>query len=270
MLPDSNVFPDFDENLRDALQRETELFLEDQLREDRGLLDLLTANYTFLNERLAQHYGIPNVHGSHFRRVSLSGDQRAGVLGHGSVLMVTSYAHRTSPVLRGKWLLENILGAPPPPPPPDVPALKENDKGTTPTSVRERLEAHRRNPVCASCHAQMDPLGFALEHFDATGRWRDRGEGGTAIDSTGTLPDGTKFDGPAELRQLLVGRSSRFASTVTAKLLTYALGRALESYDAPAVRRIVRDASASEYRWSSLVLGIVRSTPFRMRRSQES
>jgi hypothetical protein len=212
---------------------------------------------------------VANVHGSHFRRVMMTDDRRSGLLGHGSVLTVTSYAHRTSPVLRGKWLLENILGAPPPPPPPDVPALKENEKGAAPSSVRERLEAHRRNPACAACHASMDPLGFALENFDATGRWRTTGEGGTAIESTGSLPDGTAFTGPAELRQVLVKRFPEFVTAMTEKLLTYALGRSLEYYDAPTIRHIVRDSADSDYRWSSLILGIVRSTPFQLRSPRE-
>jgi len=269
VAPDSTIFPEFDDNLRDALQQETELFLKDQLREDRSVRELLTANYTFLNERLARHYEVPNVHGSQFRRVTMADDRRSGLLGHGSVLTVTSYAHRTSPVLRGKWLLENFLGAPPPPPPPDVPALKENDKGVTPSSVRERLEAHRRNPACAACHATMDPLGFALENFDATGRWRTTGEGGTAIDSAGALPDGTAFTGPAELRQVLVRRFPEFVTTMTEKLLTYALGRSLEHFDAPTVRQIVRNSADSDYRWSSLILGIVGSTPFQLRSARE-
>ena len=269
VAPDSTIFPEFDDNLRDALQQETELFLKDQLREDRSVRELLTANYTFLNERLARHYDVPNVHGSQFRRVTMADDRRSGLLGHGSVLTVTSYAHRTSPVLRGKWLLENFLGAPPPPPPPDVPALKENDKGVTPSSVRERLEAHRRNSVCAACHAAMDPLGFALENFDATGRWRTTSEGGTAIDSAGALPDGTAFTGPAELRQVLVKRFPEFVTTMTEKLLTYALGRSLEHFDAPTVRQIVRNSADSDYRWSSLILGIVSSTPFQLRSARE-
>jgi hypothetical protein len=227
-------------------------------------VDLLTANYTFLNERLARHYGIENVHGSHFRRVTFSDESRAGLLGHGSVLTVTSYPHRTSPVVRGKWLLENLLGAPPPPPPANVPALPENDeRGARPTSVRERLEAHRANPICASCHARMDPLGFALENFDATGKWRSS-EAGTPIDASGALPDGTKFDGPAEFRAALLTRRSEFIATFTEKLLTYALGRGVEYYDMPAVRSIVRQAAASDHRWSAIVLGIVKSLPFQM------
>jgi mono/diheme cytochrome c family protein len=264
VAPDSRLFPEFDTNLREAFQRETELFLESQLREDRSVLDLLTANYTFLNERLARHYGIPNVYGSHFRRVELSDDRRWGVLGQGSVLTVTSYSTRTSPVVRGKWLLENFLGAPPPPPPPNVPALADAGDAGAPASVRERLEQHRRNPVCASCHAQMDPLGFALENFDALGKWRTV-EGHTAIDATGVLPDGTRFSGPVEFRKILLARQDEFVGTVAEKLLTYALGRGVEYYDMPAVRTIARKSQASGYSWSSIILGIVRSTPFQMR-----
>ena len=272
VTPDPQAFPDFDGNLRGAMAREMTLFLDSQIRDDRSLLDLLTADYTFVNERLADHYGMPNIYGNHFRRVRLAGRHavRRGLLGKGSLLTVTSYAHRTSPVLRGKWLLENILGTPPPPPPPDVPALEENDAaGVAPRSVRERLEQHRANPVCASCHRIMDPLGFALENFDGIGRWRDVAADGTDVDASGTLTDGTAVDGPATLRQALVGRQDNFVTTVAEKLLTYAVGRGGESHDAPAVRGIVAAAAAGEYRWSALVEGIVRSTPFQMRRSAE-
>ena len=272
VTPDPQAFPDFDGNLREAMAREMTLFLDSQIREDRGVLDLLTADYTFVNERLAEHYGMPNVYGNHFRRVRLDGPDavRRGLLGKGSLLTVTSYAHRTSPVLRGKWLLENILGTPPPPPPPDVPALEENDEpGVAPRSVRERLEQHRANPVCASCHRIMDPLGFALENFDGIGRWRDAAVDGTPVDASGTLTDGTAVDGPATLRQALVHREENFVTTVAEKLLTYAVGRGVESFDAPAVRGIVAAAAADDYRWSALVEGIVRSTPFQMRRSAE-
>ena len=254
------------------MAREMTLFLDSQIREDRSVLDLLTADYTFVNERLADHYGMPSIYGNHFRRVALGGPQavRRGLLGKGSLLTVTSYAHRTSPVLRGKWLLENILGTPPPPPPPDVPALEENDEaGVAPRSVRDRLEQHRANPVCASCHRIMDPLGFALENFDGVGRWRDVGEDGTAIDASGTLTDGTPVDGPGTLRQALRGRGGNFVTTVAEKLLTYAIGRGVESFDGPAVRSIVDAAAGEGYRWSALVEGIVRSTPFQMRRSAE-
>jgi hypothetical protein len=266
--PDVNAFPMFDDNLRQAFQRETELFVASQLRDDQSVVNLLTADYTFVNERLARHYGIPNVYGSHFRRVTLPDETRRGLLGQGSILMVTSYATRTSPVVRGKWLLENILGAPPPAPPPDVPDLPKEGEGGMPASVRERMEKHRSNAVCATCHAQMDPLGFALENFDAVGRWRTTDEGNTRIDASGTLPDGTKFDGPAELRQALAGRRDEFARTVIEKMLVYALGRGLEYYDMPTVRRIQRDAAAADYRWSSLIQSIAQSTPFQMRRSE--
>jgi hypothetical protein len=268
VAPDVNAFPGFDENLRRAFQRETELFLQSQLREDRSVLELLDANYTFVNERLARHYGLPNIYGSHFRRVTYPDGRRGGLLGHGSVLTVTSYATRTSPVVRGKWLLENVLGAPPPPPPPDVPNLPDRADDGRPASVRERMEQHRANPACASCHAQMDPLGFALENFDAIGRWRTTGEGDGPIDAAGALPDGAKFDGPEELRKLLLTRRDDFVTTVIEKLLTYALGRGVEYYDRPAIRQIARDARAREYRWSSLILEIARSTPFQMRRSE--
>jgi uncharacterized protein DUF1592/uncharacterized protein DUF1588/uncharacterized protein DUF1585/uncharacterized protein DUF1587/uncharacterized protein DUF1595 len=266
--PDVNAFPAFDDNLRQAFQRETELFVASQLRDDQSVVNLLTADYTFVNERLARHYGIPNVYGSHFRRVTLPDETRRGLLGQGSILMVTSYATRTSPVVRGKWLLENILGAPPPAPPPDVPDLPEQGDGGRAVSVRERMEKHRSNPACASCHAQMDPLGFALENFDAVGRWRTLSEGNTPIDASGALPDGTTFDGPAELRRLLAGRRDEFVRTVIEKMLVYALGRGLEYYDMPTVRRIQREAAAADYRWSSLVQAIVQSTPFQMRRSE--
>ena len=267
--PDPRVFPGFDDNLREAFQRETELFLESQLREDRPLEELLTANYTFVNERLARFYGIRNVYGTHFRRVPLSDPRRAGVLGHGSILTVTSYATRTSPVVRGKYLLDNILGAPPPPPPPNVPPLAETgDGGQPPAPMRERMEQHRANPVCASCHTRMDPLGFALENFNAIGKWRTT-DGTSAIDASGVLPDGTTFAGPDEFRQALLMRREEFIRTFTEKLLTYALGRAVQYYDMTAVRTIMRDAAPSNYRWSSLILGIVESRPFQMRKARE-
>jgi mono/diheme cytochrome c family protein len=266
--PNADLFPEFDDNLREALVRETELFLVDQLRSDRSLVELLTADYTFLNERLARHYGIPSVYGSHFRRVQYPDDRRAGLLGHGSILTVTAYPNRTSPVVRGKWLLENLLGAAPPPPPPNVPALRENGEGAKPTTVRERIEAHRANPVCASCHAQMDPLGFALENFDAVGKFRTvDAEAKTPIDSSGQLVDGQKFDGPAEFRRLLLARQQDFVRTVTEKLMTYALGRGVEYYDMPVVRQILRDAAVHENRWSAVVQGIVASAPFQYRQA---
>jgi hypothetical protein len=265
--PDPARFPDFDDTLREAMARETELFFESQVRDDHSVLDLLRADYTFLNERLAAHYGIPKVYGSHFRRVPVTDPARQGLLGHASVLTVTSYADRTSVVLRGKWVLETLLGAPPPPPPPNVPPLKENDGKSKPTSLRERMEQHRSNPVCASCHSRMDPLGFALEHFDPTGRWRDN-DGGAPINSAITL-DGTTVETPERFREALLSRGDAVIRTVTEKLLTYALGRGVEPYDAPTVRRLVRDAARNDYRWSSVVLGIVNSLPFQMRRAPD-
>jgi hypothetical protein len=233
-------------------------------------LDMLNADYTFLNERLARHYGVPNVYGSHFRKVKLTDESRRGLLGQGSILTVTSYVTRTSPTLRGKWVLENILGAPPPPPPANVPALQDRGEDGKILSVRQQLEQHRANPVCAGCHSRMDPLGFALENFDAIGKWRDTsGSDDTPIDASGQLPDGTQIDGPAELRKVLAGKDVQFVTAVTEKLLTYALGRGVEYYDQPSIRSIVREAAASDYRWSSMVLGIVKSTPFQMRRTQE-
>ena len=271
--PDPYAFADFDANLREAMAREMELFLDSQMREDHSVLGLMTSDQTFVNQRLAEHYGIPNIYGNHFRRITL-GDElepRYGLLGKGSLLTVTSYAHRTSPVVRGKWLLENVLGTPPPPPPPNVPALAENkDSGEAPKSVRERMEAHRANPVCAACHRVMDPLGFALENFDGIGRWRSTNEAGTPIDTAGQLADGTPVDGPIGLRSALLKRPESFVTTVTEKLLTYGLGRGVEYYDAPAVRRIVRDAAADDYRWSVLIAGIARSVPFQMRRTPAS
>jgi hypothetical protein len=267
--PDPHLFPEFNENLREAFARETELLLQHQMREDRGVTELLTADYTFVNERLARYYGIPNVYGSHFRRVALEDDRRVGLLGHASVLTVTSDSTRTSPVRRGKWLLENLLGAPPPPPPPNVPALGENVAGKPAASVRARLEQHRRNPACASCHARMDPLGFALENFDAAGRWRTD-DAGVPVDASGVMPDGVAFNGPRELREALLGHRAEFVATVTERLLTYALGRGTEYYDVPAIRRILRESAPSDYRWSSLILGIVRSLPFQSKRSTES
>jgi hypothetical protein len=266
--PNDRLFPDFDDGLRQALLRETELFFGSILREDRSVVELLKADYTYLNERLAQHYGIPNVYGSHFRRVTLGpGSARAGLLGHGSILTLTSYATRTSPVVRGKWVLENILGAPPPPPPPNVPALPDATGAGKPLTMRERMAQHRTNAVCASCHARMDPLGFALEQFDAVGRWRTRDESGLPIDASGTLPEGTAFDGVTGLREILLARPELFVTTLTEKLLTYAVGRELGHHDAPAVRGIVRAAAGSDYHFSSVIAGIVSSTPFQMRQS---
>ena len=260
--PDARTFPDFDDNLRQAFRRETELFFESILREDRPVPDLLQANYTFLNERLAKHYGIPNIYGSRFRRVEFApGAHRGGLLSQGSILTVTSYATRTSPVLRGKWVLTNILGTPPPPPPPNVPPLKEPTDTGKALTMRERMAQHRDNPACSGCHKLMDPVGFSLENFDAVGRWRE-------TDSLGGLPDGSSFTGPDGLKRALLARPELFVATTTEKLLTYALGRGVEDFDAPAVRKIVQDARGRDYRFSSLVLGIVNSTPFQMRRSQ--
>jgi cytochrome c5 len=261
VLPDPSAFPDFDENLRTALGRETDLFFESMIRDDRSLLDLLSADYTFLNERLARHYGIAGVRGTEFRRVTLTNDERKGLLGKGSVLTVTSYPNRTSPTLRGKFILENLLGSPPPPPPPNVPSLNE-DKDVSQLSMRQRMELHRASPVCASCHARMDPLGFALENFDGLGRWR------AGVDASGVLPDGTKIDGPVGLRQVLLDKKDQFVTTATERLLTYALGRGVEPYDMPAVRAIVRDAAPRDYRWSSMIMGVVTSVPFQMRRAR--
>ncbi len=267
ITPDLRLFPDFDDNLRQAFRQETELLFEGVLREDRSVLDLLKSDHTFLNERLARHYGIPHVYGSHFRRVPVEADGvRGGLLRQGSVLTVSSYATRTSPVIRGKWILENILGTPPPPPPANIPALKDNTVSST-LSVRERLAEHRRNEACAGCHKLMDPPGFALENFDAVGRWRDSEEG-RPIDSTGGLPDGSKFEGVAGLEQGLLRRPELFVGTLAEKLLTFALGRGVEPSDAPAVRKIVRDARANDDRFSSLIVGIATSTPFQMRKSE--
>ena len=274
--PDPYKDPDFDESLRWALRRETELFFESVMREDRSVVELLHADYTFLNERLARHYGIPFVHGDHFRRVTLpEGSARGGLLGQGSILSVTSQPNRTSPVVRGKWILENILGVSPPAPPPDVPELEEQEHVATAVTMRERMVAHRANPACASCHRMMDPLGLALEHFDHAGRWRaveesfdSRSASFVPIDASGVLPDGTTFDGATGLRSVLVSRSDRFVATMTEKLLTYALGRGLEFYDMPAVRAITREAARDDHRFSSLVLGVVHSMPFQMRRSE--
>jgi Protein of unknown function (DUF1588)/Protein of unknown function (DUF1592)/Protein of unknown function (DUF1585) len=267
ITPDMRLFPDFDDNLRQAFREETELFFDSILCEDRSALDLLRADYTFLNERLAKHYGIPGVYGSRFRRVTLDGDSgRGGLLRQASVLTVTSYATRTSPVIRGKWVLENILGTPPPPPLPDVPALKDNTVDGH-LSVRERLSEHRSNAICASCHNLMDPLGLSLEKYDAVGRRRIV-EAGQPIDASGGLPDGSRFGDVNGLETALLRRPDLFVGTLTEKLLTYALGRGVDYYDAPATRAIVRDARAQHYRMSSIILGIVKSQPFQMRKSR--
>jgi hypothetical protein len=261
--PDKNDFPDFDDNLRQAFERELELFVGSVITEDRSVLELMTADYTFVNERLAKHYRIPNVYGPDFRRVSLKQDARRGLLGKGGVLTLTSHADRTSPVVRGKWILDNLLGTPPPPAPAIVPPFPEEVPGV-PSTVRARMEQHRSNPACAGCHKVMDPLGLALENFDAVGAWRTR-ESGIAIDASGELTDGTKIDGVAALRDALVRRPDVLVGTMTEKLMTYALGRTLEYQDMPAVRAIVRSSARENYRFSSLVRGIVSSTPFQMR-----
>ena len=264
LTPDARLFPDFDDNLRQAFRQETEHFFESVLCEDRSALDLITADYTYLNERLAKHYGIPHVYGSRFRRVTLNGAEgRGGLLRHGSILAVTSYANRTSPVIRGHWVLKNLLGIAPPPPPPNVPALSDNTVSANLT-IRERLAQHRADPTCSSCHDVMDPVGFALENFDAVGRWRDF-ENGQPVDSAGGLPDGSEFSGVEGLENGLLKRPEMLVGTMVDRLLTFALGRGIEYYDAPAVRRIVREAKSNDYRFSSLIVGIVKSTPFQMR-----
>jgi hypothetical protein len=265
--PDLRTFPDFDDNLHQAFRKETELFFDGIMREDRSILEFLNANYTFVNERLSKLYGIPNIYGSRFRRVTFDDSgQRGGLLRQGSILMVTSYATRTSPVIRGKWILANILGVPPPPPPAKVPALKEDHRIDNALSMRERLAEHRANPACAGCHKLMDPIGFSMEHYDAVGRYRLTEEG-HAIDAAGELPDGTKFEGVSGLQKALLSRPELFAATFTEKLMTYALGRGVEYYDAPAVREIVRKAGNNDFRFSSFILGIVDSPPFQMRSS---
>ena len=267
--PNLRLFPDFDDNLRQGFRRETELLFDSIVREDRNVVDLLTADYTYVNQRVARHYGMPHIYGDHFRRVQLSEEsERAGLLGHGSILTVTSYATRTSPVLRGKWVLSNILGMPPPPPPTTVPPLPETEPGRRALSMRERMVEHRANPVCAACHQLMDPAGLAMENFDAVGRWRDLGENRTSIDVSGSLPGGATFEGVAGLRSAILARPQVFVGTMTEKLLTFALGRGVDYHDAPAVRAIVRNAAQNDYRFSSLVLAITKSRPFQMRRSQ--
>jgi hypothetical protein len=266
VAPNDRTFPEFDELLRRSMRRETELFVEHTMREDRSLLELLTANYSFVNGRLARHYKIPNVYGERFQRVTLDeSTNRGGLLGQGSLLTLTSYPTRTSPVLRGKWVLENILGSPPPPPPPNVPGLPERGEGGKPASVRERLEQHRSNAVCATCHAQMDPLGFALESFDGVGKFRTVTEAGAPVDAKGAFPTGGEFEGLAGLRSFILGHREAFVETVIEKLLAYALGREIEPHDLPAVRKIQARAASADYRWSSVILGIVTSPPFQMR-----
>jgi len=271
LVPDAVEFPEFDENLRTAFRQESELYFESLLKEDRSVLDLLSANYTYLNERLAKHYGIEGIYGSHFRRVELKGEiakQRGGILGQGSLLTATSYANRTSPVLRGKWVLTNILGTPPPPPPDDVPDLPETGEDGQPATVRDRMIKHRENPNCAVCHLPMDPLGLALENYDAIGQWRNTGDGDLPIDASGQLPNGTQFYGLDGLREILLDRSNEFSGTVTEKLFAYAIGRPPEYFDKPTIRQITRNAALDNYSWSSTIMGIIKSAPFRMRRSE--
>ncbi len=268
--PDAIVFPNFDNGLRDAFKREIELFVESILREDRSVLDLLTADFTYVNERLALHYGIPNIRGERFQRVTLADPNRWGLLGKGSVLMATSYPNRTAPVLRGAWILENLLGTPPAAPPPDVEGFKENKDGEKARSVRAIMEQHRSKPSCNACHGVMDPLGFSLENYDAIGEWRTKDRyADTVIDASGQLVDGTPVSSPADLRKALMRRPDQFAQTLTEKLMTYALGRSVEYYDMPAVRAIVRDAARDNYRFSTIVMGIVKSAPFQMRKLSE-
>ena len=265
IAPDMRLFPDFDDNLRQAFRQETELLIDSVMREDRNVLDLLRANYTFVNERLAKHYGIPNVYGTRFRRITFDKEpMRGGLLRQGSILLVTSYATRTSPVIRGKWILDNLLGVPPPPPPSNVPALEDPKTIAAALPMRERLAQHRANPVCASCHKQMDPIGFSLENYDAVGRWRTV-DAGAPIDASGILFDGTALNGVAELQAAILRRPELFIGTMTERLLTFANGRGVEYYDAPAVRRILRDAQGQDFRFSSLIMGVVNSVPFRMR-----
>jgi hypothetical protein len=267
ITPDGRLFPDFDDNLRQAFRRETELLFEEILREDRSVLDLLKSDHAWLNERLAKHYGIPHVYGIDFRKVALDADSdRGGLLRQGSILTVTSYATRTSPVIRGKWILDNLLGTPPPPQPPNVPALPENTVSAS-LPIRERLAAHRASAACASCHKLMDPVGFSLENFDAVGRWRTTDDG-RPVDASGGMPDGSTFDGVGGLEAGLLARPEVFVNTMAEKLLTYALGRGIEYYDGPAVRQVLRSGKANRYRFSDLVVGVVTSTPFRMRTSQ--
>lgn len=267
--PDPIAFPNFDENLRQSLRQETELLIESMMREDRSVVDLLDSDYTFLNERLAEHYGIGGVYGAEFRRVSITDPRRRGLLGQGSILTVTSYPNRTAPTIRGKWVLEQLLGTPPPPPPPNVPSLKDDNR-TKVLTMRERMEMHRANPACAVCHKVMDPLGFALENFDGVGRWRDTiGAGNGPIDVSGVLPNGTEFNGPVGLRDILVSQHEQFVETFIERLLTYALGRGVEYYDFPAIRKIRRDAADNDYKWSAIISGIVNSVPFQMRKASQ-
>jgi hypothetical protein len=260
--PNTDIFPDFDDNLRQSFRRETELLVQSIIREDRSVLDLMNADYTFVDERLAKHYGIPGIYGSQFRRVKVEDEARKGLLGQGSILALTSHAERTSPVVRGKWILENLLGLQVPPPPPNVPPLPEKMDGDKPRTMREQMAEHRANAVCAACHKTLDPIGFALENFDAVGAWRSQ-DAGSPIDASGELADGTKVNGVVELRRALMAHPENFVSAVVEKLMVYALGRGLEARDMPQVRAIVRNSSRENYRWSSLILGVTRSVPFR-------
>jgi hypothetical protein len=266
VMPDPKKVPDFDNLLRQSFRRETELFFNSIVREDHNALDLLTADYTFVNERLARHYGIPGISGDYFRRVAVTDERRRGILGQGSILSLTAYPDRTSPVQRGKWVLDNLLGAPPPEPPPNVPALQDVDS-SKPMTVRERMAQHRASPVCAGCHAVMDPIGFGMDNYDQVGQWRTVDERSLPIDASGTLPGGNKFNGIVELRKLLLRQPDVVVGTLTEKLMTYAMGRGIEYYDEPAVREIVRQAARNDYRFSSIITGIVKSAPFSMRRS---
>jgi hypothetical protein len=268
--PDILMFPDFDVNIREAFRRETELLFAHILRGDRPVTELLSADYTFLNERLARHYGIPGVYGPRFRQVKLTDPNRRGLLGHGSVLSLTSVATRTSPVYRGKYVLSTFLNTPPPPPLPDVPTLEESNKENAPKTVRQQLERHRTPTTCAGCHRVIDPPGFALENFNSVGQWREKGDNGAAIDTGGVLADGTKVDGPAALREAILSRPDAFATVLTERMMTYALGRGVEPQDMPVVRKIVRQAAASNYRFGSIITGIIESAPFQMRTTLES
>jgi hypothetical protein len=269
VTPDLLMFPDFDDNVRQAFRRESELLFTHVVRQNRSVLELLDADYTFVNERLARHYGIKGVYGSHFRRVPVTDPNRRGLIGHGSILSLTSAANRTSPILRGKYIITNFLNTPPLPPPPNVPQLEESAPKDRPSTVREQLERHRANPVCAACHRNIDPVGFALENFDAVGKWQEKTREGLSIDSAGVLADGTPIDGPAALRKALLARPDVFVGTVTEKLLTYGLGRGLEPVDMPVVRRIVRDAAKHNYAMHTIILGIVQSDAFQMRTKQQ-
>jgi hypothetical protein len=265
--PDLQIFPDFDDNLRQAMKEETTLLFDAIMREDRSVMDLINADYTFVNERLARHYGIPGVYGSDFRRVKAPSEARRGILGQGSILTVTSYPNRTSPVQRGKWILTNILGVPPTPPPPNVPALKENGEDGKPRSLRERMEKHRTDAVCAGCHKVMDPIGFALENFDGVGHWRALDDGST-IDPSGTLFNGAKVEGAAALREMIASRPDVFVGVMTEKMMIYALGRGIDYRDMTAVRKVVADARAKDYKFSAMVSGIVKSVPFQFKEAR--